>query len=232
MAGDDQMNFLKMLSDYRMAQSKVTNMETEYKIMIKEGSAMVEKDRSMARAEADAVDVAYNTIAKEITVDHTLYLHGQVPYRQYIKRLEKLVNPMMSIAVVAGYGEDNLTVRIHVPNNVQRPKRGDILSVVRPGFSKDVYRVKITGVGSTLDDTGSYMADALLLDRTIGLPDYLSSYRSKRFGYAYNQGILCVVGPGRCSTCMGRNGGKTDLRKKNNNWPYARFIPRGIYWIK
>ena len=28
-ASDDQMNFLKMLSDYRMAQSKVTNMETE-----------------------------------------------------------------------------------------------------------------------------------------------------------------------------------------------------------
>ena len=85
-AGDDQMNFLKMLSDYRMAQSKVTNMETEYKIMIKEGSAMVEKDRSMARAEADAVDVWHTIrLLKKLRVDHTLYLHGQVPYRQYIK---------------------------------------------------------------------------------------------------------------------------------------------------
>ena len=127
---------------------------------------MVEKDRSMAHAEADAVETAYNTISREITGGSYIVSPRAGTVSAIYKKAGDLVNPMMSIAVVAGYGGDDLTVRIRIPNNVQKPARGDILSVVRPGFSRDIYRVKITGVGSTLDDTGSYMADASLLDKT------------------------------------------------------------------
>jgi multidrug efflux pump subunit AcrA (membrane-fusion protein) len=39
-----------------------------------------------------------------------------------------------------------------------------MVSVIRPGYTKDVKQAKILGVGTTLDETGSYLADAILQD--------------------------------------------------------------------
>ena len=35
---------------------------------------------------------------------------------------------------------------------------------MRPGFPKEVHKAKITGIGTSLDEMGSYMADAIILD--------------------------------------------------------------------
>ena len=67
----------------------------------------------------------------------------------------------MAIATITGGKESSLIARIRIPNNIVRPKTGDVLQAIRPGFPKDIREVKIVGIGSSLDETGSYMADAM-----------------------------------------------------------------------
>mgnify|MGYP001587717571 CR=1 FL=1 len=163
-AADDQKEFLDMMADYRMAQAEVADKETEYKLMISENSAMVEKDKSMAHAEVKAMESSYETVAKEIRGGSYIVSPRAGTISAIYKKVGDLVGPEMSVAVVSGYGRNNLTVRMSIPNNVKRPAPGDILSIVRPGFSKDIYKAKIIGVGTTLNEAGSYMADAKIID--------------------------------------------------------------------
>ncbi|MDO8504280.1 MAG: hypothetical protein Q7S36_00305 [Candidatus Liptonbacteria bacterium] len=164
-AAEDQKEFFDMLSDYRMAQAEVADKETEYKIMLSEGAAMVEKDRSMARAESDAAETAYNTVAKEINGGVNILSPRSGTVSAIYKKVGDLVDPAMPIAVVSGFNKGNFTVRTRIPNNIKKPAKGELLSVVRPGFQNDVYAAKIIGIGTSLDENGSYMADAVLLSQ-------------------------------------------------------------------
>ncbi|MFA5841734.1 MAG: hypothetical protein WC835_02105 [Candidatus Paceibacterota bacterium] len=163
-ASADQKEFLDVISDYRMAQADLADKETEYKIMINEGGATLEKDRLMAHAEEDAAEASYNTVSGAINGGSYIVSPRNGTVSAIYKKVGELVDPTMPIAVVAGYGSDNLTIRMSIPNNIRKPLRGDLLSVVRPGFPREVHKVKITGVGTSLDETGSYMADAVILD--------------------------------------------------------------------
>ena len=147
-----------------MVQAEVADKETEYKIMINEGGSMIEKDRSMAHAEADAAEAAYATVAKAINGGTYIISPRAGTISAIYKKVGELVDPTMPIAVVAGYGKDSLIVRLRVPNNIKKPIKGELLSVVRPGFLRDAYKAKIIGIGTALDETGSYMADAMLVD--------------------------------------------------------------------
>jgi multidrug efflux pump subunit AcrA (membrane-fusion protein) len=163
-AADDQKDFFEFLSEYREAEAELADKETEYKIMISEKGSMIEKDRTMAHAEAEAAGAAYAKVASEITGGTTIVATRAGTVSAIYKKVGDLVSPDMSIAVIAGRGSI-LTVRMKVPNNIQKPVAGEIVSVVRPGFSTDVRKAKIVGVGTSLDETGSYMADAVITDR-------------------------------------------------------------------
>lgn len=163
-AADDQKDFLEMLTDYRMAQSDLTDKETDYKIMINENRSMVEKDRSMAHAEVLAMEASYKTIANEITGGLYVVAPRAGVVSAIYKKVGDLVDPGMPIAVIAGQNKNNLVVRITIPNNVRRPVINEILSVVRPGFPMNIHKVKITGIGGSLDEMGAYMADAVFMD--------------------------------------------------------------------
>ncbi len=161
----DQKEFLEMLADYRMAQAEVADKETEYKIMLSENSAMVEKDRSMAHAEVKAMEASYNTVANEITNGLYIIAPRAGIVSAIYKKVGDLVDPGMPVAVIAGHDNSGLIVRMSIPNNIRKPAVGEMLFAVRPGFPTDIRRVKITGIGISLDEMGSYMADATLIDR-------------------------------------------------------------------
>ena len=74
------------------------------------------------------------------------------------------MGPGMPVATVTSDGDDQVIVRMRMPNNIQKPEVGEILSVIRPGFGTDVKKVRLVGIGSSLDD-GSYMADAVFLEK-------------------------------------------------------------------
>lgn len=163
-AADDQEDFLEMLTDYRMAQADVAKMETEYKIMVSQDGSMVEKDRLMAHAEAEAMEASYKVVANEIVGGLYITAPRAGVVSAIYKKVGDLVDTEMSIAIVAGQSNKNLIVRMSVPNNIRKPEAGEILSVVRPGFPMNIYKIKITGIGSLIDGTGSYMADAVFTE--------------------------------------------------------------------
>lgn len=161
---NDQNGFSAVLSDYKDAQAMLADKETEYKLTISEQSSSVEKDRSMAYAEAKASEAAYSTVAGQITGGLSITSPRSGTVSAIYKKVGDLVGPEMAIAVIAGKDNSKLTVRIRIPSNTNRPVSGDMVSVIRPGYTKDVKQAKILGVGTTLDETGSYLADAVLQD--------------------------------------------------------------------
>ena len=163
-ASDDQKDFFEVLSMYREAQVELSAMETEYKIMLSENSAMVEKDRSMAHVEVKAMEVSFDTVSNEIMGGQSIIAPRAGIVSAIYKKAGDLVDPGMPIAVISGYGNGSIIVRMRIPNNILKPKVGEILSVVRPGFPMDIRKVKMIGIGAALDDTGSFMADAALLN--------------------------------------------------------------------
>ncbi len=179
MANMDQKEFLDMLYDYKMAQSEVASMKTEYetmirekslmlekdKSMVQEKSLMLEKDRSMAHANAEAVKASYSTVYNEIKGETYIRAPRSGTISAIYKKVGNLVGPEMAIAVIVGGNNTNLIARIHIPNNILKPKVGEILIATRPGFPKDTREVKIVGIGSSLDETGSYMADAIFIGK-------------------------------------------------------------------
>lgn len=165
MTAEDQKDFLEFVAEYRDAQMAVADKETEYKIMLSEKASMLEKERSMAHVEADAAEASYKTVAGEINAGVYMYAPRSGSVSAIYKKVGDLVGPEMSVAVIAGHGKSDLVVRMRIPSNIVKPKVGDIVSVVRPGFPKDAHKAKMLGVGISLDGSGSYMADAVLLDR-------------------------------------------------------------------
>lgn len=164
MTAADQKDFLDAVAEYKNAQTMVADKETEYKLMVSEKTSMLEKDRSMAHVEAQAAEAAYKTVSGQINGGVYIYAPRSGSVSAIYKKVGDLVGPEMSVAVVTGYGEGNLIVRMRIPSNIRKPSVGDIVSVVRPGFPKDIHKAKMVGVGASLDDTGSYMADAVLVD--------------------------------------------------------------------
>ncbi|MBI2474207.1 MAG: HlyD family efflux transporter periplasmic adaptor subunit [Candidatus Taylorbacteria bacterium] len=159
----DQEDFLDFLSEYREAQAEVADKETEYKLMIREQSAMLDKEKAMAAAGLIAARQAYSTVYGEIKGETYIKAPRSGTISAIYKKVGDLVGPEMAIAVIAEKGDANLIVRMRIPNNVIKPNIGDILKAIRPGFPNDRFEVKIVGIGSSLDETGSYMADAVFL---------------------------------------------------------------------
>lgn len=174
MAAADEKDFFDMLTEYKMAQSEVTDKEVEYKIMLNEQASMLEKDKSMleekismlekdksmTRSNATAVEASYATVYSEIKGGTYIKAPQAGIISAIYKKVGDLVGPEMAIATITGGKNSSLIARIRIPNNIILPKTGDVLDAVRPGFPKDIREVKIIGIGSSLDDTGSYMADA------------------------------------------------------------------------
>jgi len=160
----DQKDVLDALSDYRDAQMSLADKETEYRLMIQSQSAALEKDQTTAQSSAVAARAAYRTVSQQVNGGSAIIAPRAGTISSISKNVGDLVSPDMPLAIIVGYGQGGLTVRMHIPSTSMKPNVGDTLSVVRPGFPNDMHQAKLIGIGSALDDTGSYMADAVLAD--------------------------------------------------------------------
>lgn len=177
MARDDNEKFFDMLANYRDAESAITMKEAEYALMAKEKTqeyadqkkeveekiAENEKMSAMAEAESLASNIAYGTVAHSILGGLSITAPRSGTISTINKNVGDFVGPGMPVASIDTVRISERFVRLQIPSNVLKPKAGDIFSVVRPGFSQDVKKIKLTGVGTSLDVTGSYMADASFL---------------------------------------------------------------------
>lgn len=163
-AAADQKEFLDMLADYKNAEAAVSDKETEYKLDIADKSAEVEKDRGAAHVEAEAAQASYDTVVSEVSSGRSIVAPRSGTISAIYKKTGDLVSPDMVMAVVSGDSTSGVIVRMHIPNDIKRPNVGDEVSVTRPGFPTDVRKAKLVGIGTTVDDSGTYMADAELED--------------------------------------------------------------------
>jgi multidrug efflux pump subunit AcrA (membrane-fusion protein) len=185
MTREDQTELSTMVTAYQKAVAEIADKETEYRIMISEKSAMLERERTMATADANASESAYATVAGQIT--GSIYITAQKSgvVSAIYKKVGDLVSPEMAIAVIAGSGNKSVTIRMRIPSNIQKPKVGDELSVVRPGFPTDIRKATLIGIGSSLDASGAYMADAV----TAGTTDWPVNASVRVFGAKENQSV-------------------------------------------
>lgn len=165
MVGEDRKEFSEIFASYQESLADVADKETEYALMIGEKKAMIEKDRLMAHATVKANEASYNTVANQIKGGVYVIAPRGGTVSAIYKNVGDLVDPTMKIATVAGSDRKNLIVRMRIPNNIRKPSVGELVSVVRPGFSADKKMATILGVGAVLDENGSYMADATLTEK-------------------------------------------------------------------
>jgi len=138
-----------------------TSRETAEKLKdIDEKLIDLDRQLQLARAEAAGAGIAYYTISNALTGGLGITAPRSGIVSIIMKKNGDFVNPGTAVASInSGNGEDRI-VRFRIPGNITPPKAGDTLMVVRPGFPKDGKKIKLAGIGVSLDGNGSYLADA------------------------------------------------------------------------
>lgn len=147
-------------SDFVDAITEIKDKEAEIDAEIAE----LNKELAMAEGDLIAKKVAYATMEGSISGGYSIISPTGGVVSSIMKRPGEFVEPGMAMAIVTASGKGGILVRMSLPSNIQKPKVGDLLSVVRPGFGTDIKKAQLVGVGSSLDDNGSYMADAIFTE--------------------------------------------------------------------
>jgi hypothetical protein len=159
MMREDQEKFLAM-------SAEVTAMGVEYQAMSREINEKIadnERMLAMAVAEVGAAEAAYATVARSVNGSLFIIAPRSGTISTITKNIGEFVGPEMPIASLNASDAGERFVRFSIPSNIKLPKVGETLSVGRPGFSQDIQKVKLIGIGTSLDATGAYMADATFL---------------------------------------------------------------------
>lgn len=165
----NQQLFVEVLGKIKMLELEIadigrTSIDTSAEIDAMK--AELKKDLAMAEGKVAAQEATYATVRTAVTGTYSIVAPKSGTISSIMKRPGEFVGPGMPMATVTAEGKDDTLVRMRIPNNVQKPKVGELLSVTRPGFKTDIQQVKLVGVGISLDETGSYMADAVFTEAT------------------------------------------------------------------
>ena len=167
MVSMDQMTFLEAVKDSRMSKIELAKMETDYAMQkkdIAEQIAMLEKDTAMSGGKVEAAEASYDTLASSINGNIDIVAPADGVISSVMKKNGDFVEPGMAIASVNTGRNSDRFVRFRIPSNIRLPIPGSELVIVRPGFPKDARRIKLIGVGTSLDGNGSYLADAKFIE--------------------------------------------------------------------
>ena len=174
MMADDQNMFFESLKEYQEAVAAVAEKESEYKMQeleaaettkdISEQLADLEQKVTMAQGEVKAAEAKYTTIASSINQGLNVIAPRAGFVSTILKRTGEFVMPGVAMATVNSGNTRDRFVRFRIPGNTTPPKTGTSLTVIRAGFPKDGTQAKLTGVGLSRDNNGSYMADATISD--------------------------------------------------------------------
>lgn len=157
-----QQSFITALKEYK--EGLITNNDKNQDIDSQILS--LQKDLALAKADVSAKQVSYDTVVGGLTGGlEIIATHGGT-VSTISKRIGDFVKPEDTIVTVNGDNSHEKLVRFRIPSNAMSPKSGDTLTVVRPGFLDTKVKVKVLGVGSSLDTSGAYMADAKFLNVT------------------------------------------------------------------
>lgn len=164
----DQLEFVTILGEIKSMELERVNTQRESIDTLAEiDSIIAELEKELAVSEGDVVakETAYATVRGSITGGYSIVSPNSGIVSSIMKKPGEFVGPGMPVATVTSEGNNQVIVRIWLPNNIQKPEVGEILSVIRPGFGADVKKARLVGIGSSLDG-GAYMADAVFTEDT------------------------------------------------------------------
>lgn len=138
-----------------------SSKETAEKLKdIDEKLAELDRELALARADADAARVAYGTIAGALTGGLNITSPRAGIVSTILKKNGDFVSPGVAVASINSGNTNDRIVRFKIPGNAIPPLSGNELTVIRPGFPKDGKKIKVVGIGASLDGNGSFLADA------------------------------------------------------------------------
>ena len=174
MITDDQTMFFEALMKTQEAKVALAEKEAEYQEQkieyaekikdIDEQIADLTQRVAMAQGEVKAAEAAYTTVSTAITGSLTVQAPRSGTISTILKKPGEFAEPGMPLASVSAGKNQERFVRFRIPGNSIPPHTGAMLRVVRPGFANNSKQAKLLGVGTSLDATGSYLADAMLQD--------------------------------------------------------------------
>ncbi len=163
-----QSEFITVLGEIKDIELERVNTQRESIDTLAEIDAMItelEKELAMSEGDVKAREVAYASVRDSISGGYSIVAPNSGIVSSIMKKPGEFVGPGMPVATVTAEDNDHVVVRMLIPNNIQKPEVGEILSIIRPGFGTDVQKARLIGIGNSLDD-GSYMADAVFTEKT------------------------------------------------------------------
>ncbi len=136
-------------------------------------SVELDREQITARADLEAAGTSYRAISGAITGGTAIVAPKSGYVSSIMSQIGEFAEPGKAVASISSRVQTNKIVRFRIPSNVEVPKKGDVVKIIRPGFSKDVKIARITGVGTALDGNGAFMADARI-EGAVEWPAHLS----------------------------------------------------------
>lgn len=173
---EDQASFNEAVAAYREAVLNVSEKEKEYAERSRDTSQKsteLDRENIVAQGELEAAEAAYRAVSGAITGGSAIVAPKSGYVSAIVSQIGEFVAPGEAVASISSGIQTNKIVRFRIPSNVEVPKKGDVVKIVRPGFAKDVRTATISGVGTALDGNGAFMADARI-DGSIDWPAHLS----------------------------------------------------------
>ncbi len=160
---EHQANFNEAVEKYREALLTVSEKEKEAAERSRDTAnrtTELDRDQIVAEAEYEASQAAYRAASGAITGSTAITSPKSGYVSSILGQIGEFVEPGKTVASISSGVQTNKLVRFRIPSNVEVPKKGDKVKVIRPGFAKDVRTATIIGVGTALDGNGAFMADA------------------------------------------------------------------------
>lgn len=167
MLHEDQQDFIMAVDEEKKTELMAVDTKKESFEQLREIDneiAMLTQELAMAEGDVSAKETSYRTVRNGVQGNLAITSPKSGTVSSIMKKVGEFVGPGMPVAVVTGDKENEYIVRFRIPSNIRRPEIGQEFHVTRSGFPQAMPRAKLIGVGNSLDDTGSVMADALLLD--------------------------------------------------------------------
>jgi len=195
----DQTAFISILSEIKKMELENTDIKRMSIDMLAEIDAEIadlQKMLTMSEGELVAKEKAFVTINNSVNGGYSIISPRNGIVSSIAKKPGEFVGPGMPVATVTTEDDNDVLVRMRIPNNIQKPKVGEEIAVSRPGFETDIKMVKIVGIGNSLDEMGMYMADALFVDTVtwpigtsvrVHVPESLSSVLVKSSAVLWNE---------------------------------------------
>ncbi|MFA5830917.1 MAG: HlyD family efflux transporter periplasmic adaptor subunit [Candidatus Paceibacterota bacterium] len=167
MVQKDQSEFIAILGEIKkmeLENADIKRMSIDMLAEIDMEIADLQKMLAMSEGELIAKEKAFATISNSVNGGYSIVSPRNGIVSSITKKPGEFVGPGMPVATVTTENANDVLVRMRMPNNIQKPAVGEEIHVSRPGFETDRKTVKIVGIGNSLDEMGSYMADAIFTE--------------------------------------------------------------------